>query len=198
MYPALIDVPYPIRTPRLLLRPSMPNDGEEVNAAIWESFNELRPWMPWAQAKPTIHETELNVRRSFAQWIVREDLRMLIFELGTKKLIGSTGLHRINWDVPRFEIGYWVRTHQAGKGYITESTNALTRYAFLQLQAKRVEIVCSVKNEKSIAVARRLGFEEEARLRNHNIRHDTGEVCDSFLFARVTMKDLPSLEVQWV
>ena len=30
------------------------------------------------------------------------------------------GLHRIDWAVPKFEIGYWARTSHAGRGYITE------------------------------------------------------------------------------
>ena len=49
-------------------------------------------------------------------FILRQDLWLLLFEKGTSTIVGSSGLHRIEWEVPSFEIGYWVRTRYAGKG----------------------------------------------------------------------------------
>ena len=144
--PILLEIPMPITTPRLILRPPEPGDGKEVNAAIIETFDELHPWMPWADRQPTPEESEENVRRSCARWILREDLRLSIFDRATGQLAGSTGLHRVNWKVPSFEIGYWLRKSFMGKGYATESTLALTRYAFAALTAKRVELRCDSKN----------------------------------------------------
>ncbi len=165
MKPILVDLPIPIVTPRLTLRPPQPGDGAELNRAIIESFEDLNKWMPWATERPSVDASEENVRRACAKWILREDLRISIFDRETGFLAGSTGLHRINWDLPRFEIGYWVRTRFASKGYITESTNALTRYAFQQLGAKRVEIRCDSRNVRSVSVLNRLGFDFEGTLR---------------------------------
>ena len=161
MNPILVDIPMPIFTPRLLLRPPQPGDGAEVNAAIHETLEDLQRWMPWATKPPTIEESEEGVRRAFARWMLREDLRILIYDRASGRLAGSSGLHRIDWDIPRFEIGFWARKSFEGRGYVTEATNALTRYAFGQLRAQRIEIRCDSANVRSQAVIKRLGFEYE-------------------------------------
>ena len=197
MNPILFDIPLPIYTPRLLLRPPQPGDGPELNRAIIESFDALSVWMPWAKTPPSIEDSEENVRRAYAKWILREDLRISIFDKTTGKLAGSSGLHRINWDLPSFEIGYWVRTSFEGKGYITESTNALTQFAFKQLKAKRVEIRCNSKNERSIAVIKRLGFEYEGCLRSNDTHANSMESRDTVVYSRLNANGLPSLETRW-
>ena len=78
--------------------------------------------------------------------------------------VGSSGLHRIDWTVPRFEIGYWIRTSMTGHGFATEATRRIADFAFDELGAERVEIWCDAANERSAAVAVRAGFELEARL----------------------------------
>lgn len=198
MNPILLDIPMPITTSRLLLRPPQAGDGVEMNAAIKESFNELKIWMPWARELPSVESSEERARRAHADWLLREDIQILIFDKSSKKIIGSTGLHRIKWEIPAFEIGYWVRTSFAGKGYISESTNALTRFAFKQLKAKRVEIRCNPKNERSHAVIKRLGFEYEGCLRYSDI-HAAHSIVerDTVVYSRLNPDSLPELDVTW-
>ena len=199
MNPILFEIPMPIATPRLFLRPPQSGDGVELNAAILESFDELSVWMPWADHKPTLDESEENVRRAAAKFILREDLRISIFDRATGKLAGSTGLHRINWRLPSFEIGYWLRKSFTGKGYITEATNALTRFAFKEFKAKRIELRCNSKNEKSVAVFKRLGFEYEGCLRSSDV-HANSQVVesrDTLIYSRLNINGLPLLEVSW-
>ena len=45
------------------------------------------------------------------------------------RLVGKGGFHTINWDVPKLEIGYWVRTSMAGQGLCTEAVTALVDFA---------------------------------------------------------------------
>lgn len=116
--PILREIPMPIETPRLMIRNPMPGDGARVNAAILESMEALTPWMPWAQTAPSLEDSEIHARRSYAKWILREDLAMLIFEKATGEFVGGSGLHRIKWEVPAFEIGYWCRTKFSGRGFI--------------------------------------------------------------------------------
>lgn len=94
-----------------------------------------------------------------------------MFLKGSKTYIGGGGLHRINWDVPKFEIGYWVRSSYGRQGFITEAVNGITHFAFNTLGARRVEIRCDSLNGRSAAVARRAGYELEAMLRHHDRHH---------------------------
>lgn len=183
MKPVLLNFPEEIETDRLLIRAPRYGDGPELREAVKESLAELRPWMPWAMgALPSAEDYEARVREGRAKFLLREDLWLLIFLKGTQKLVGCSGLHRMDWNVPRFEIGYWVRTPCAGNGYITEAVRAITEFAFETLKARRVEIRCDALNERSAAVARRAGYAHEATLRHDERNHMTGALRDTFIF----------------
>jgi RimJ/RimL family protein N-acetyltransferase len=110
---------------------------------------------------------------------------MMILLKGTGTIIGGTGLHRIEWSVPKFEIGYWVRTGYGGQGFITEAVNGLTQFAFDTLGARRIEIRCDVRNVRSANVARRAGYPLEATFRHDARDHINGKLRDTYIFAKV-------------
>jgi RimJ/RimL family protein N-acetyltransferase len=166
--PILRDFPESFETERLVVRAPLPGDGAEMCAAVSESLPELRPWLPWAHETPTPDGYEADVRAARARFLLREDLRFQLYlrsEPGT--LVGSSGLHRIDWEAGRFEIGYWLRTGFAGRGYMTEAVRGLARFAFAELDANRLEIWCDSRNERSAAVARRVGFVHEGTFIDH-------------------------------
>jgi RimJ/RimL family protein N-acetyltransferase len=181
--PILLDLPDAIETARLILRAPGPGDGPAVNAAILETWDALHHWLPWARERPSIEQTEAIMRQGRAAFTARTDLPMLMF-LADGTLVGGTGLHRMDWEVPRFEIGYWVRRRCEGQGYVTEAVTALVGFALGRLAAARVEIHCSHRNERSQRVAERCGFVLEARLRNHG-RDPSGELRDQMVYALV-------------
>lgn len=183
--PVLLDIPDAIETERLILRSPMPGDGPAVNAAILDTWDALHRTMPWARERPTVEQTEETARQFRASFITRADLPMVMFLHDRKTVVGGTGLHRMDWSVPRFEIGYWIRRTYEGQGYVSEAVNGLTRFAFRMLKAERVEIHCSHRNERSQRVAERCGFLLEGRLRNHG-RETTGELRDTMVYALVS------------
>lgn len=180
----LLDVPESFESDRLTIRAPRAGDGAEMNAAVQETFDNLKLWMPWAKQMPTLEESETYVRRAQCEFLAREDLVMLLFLKGTNTLVGGSGLHRIDWDIPKFEIGYWCRKRFQGQGYISESTEAIARFAFETLGAKRVEIRCDSKNVKSRRVPDRLGFKLEGTLRNSTLS-TSGELRDTLVFAKI-------------
>lgn len=185
MDPILLDFPDSFDTERLTIRAPRPGDGARVAEAVRESLPELRAWMPWAQEDPSAEAQEARIRQRIADWTARKDLLLLLFVKGTGTLVGSSGLHRIKWDVRAFEIGYWARTKFAGQGYITEAVNGITDFAFTYLKANRVEIRCDAKNARSAAVARRCGFLLEGVLRNDSLGVD-GSLRDMLIFSKIS------------
>ena len=183
--PILRDFPARIETERLTIRAPQAGDGAENCAAILESLEELRPWMPWACEPLSPESQEAVMRRAHADFMSRTDLMLLLFVKGTNTMVGASGLHRIDWRVPKFEIGYWLRTKCTGKGYMTEAVAAIDAFAFATLGAHRVEIRCDERNTRSAAVARRCGYELEGILRNNSRDHLTGELKNTIVFARI-------------
>jgi len=192
--PLLIDVPTRIETARLILRSPRQGDGAAVNAAVIASHHELDKWLPWAIDLPTLDESEAHCRRQQARFILREDLAMFIFarepDGGEGELLGGTGLHRIDWALRRFEIGYWRRSGLEGRGIVTEAVRALSRMAFDVLAARRVEVRMDNDNERSWKVAERAGFTLEAVLR-FDSSTPAGEPRSTRVYARVRGAEEP-------
>lgn len=182
--PILRDFPDAFETDRLLIRSPMPGDGEEVLAAVIETWDSLQPWLKWATEIPSIEEMEENVRRARLAFLERSDLRLHLYLKGTDILVGASGLHRIDWQVPKFEIGYWCRSRYEGQGYITEAVRGIVRFAFETLGARRLVLECDSLNERSRHVAERVGFHFEGERRNDMLGPD-GDLRNMLAFSLI-------------
>lgn len=183
MNPLLFDFPSEFYTDRLFIRMPKPGDGKVVYDAIQASIQELKPWMVFAQKEQTEEEIEESIRKSHIQFLQREDLRLLVFSNETGEFIASAGLHRINWGIPQFEIGYWIDSRFSGKGYMVEAAKGITDYAFTELKANRVEIRCDSLNKKSRAIPEKLGFKLEGTLESASVAVDGNGLRDMCVFA---------------
>lgn len=182
--PVLFDFPDSFETERLLVRAPRPGDGPTVYEVAIASYDNLHPWIPWAKTRPTPESMEQYARRGAARFLLREDMPLLLFRKSDGLLVGGTGLHRMDWSVPRFEIGYWVHSSLEGQGYITEAVKGLTHFTFETLRAERIEIRCDSNNERSTAVARRCGYVLEGQLRRDG-RTPDGRLRDTLLFSMI-------------
>jgi ribosomal-protein-serine acetyltransferase len=178
---SLLGLPEELTGDRVVIRPYRLGDGQVVWQAVEESRAHLRPWLPWARQHQTPEETEAFLRRAHARWLTRESFDLSVWSRDGH-FLGGLGLHPRDWDVPSFEIGYWIRTSAEGKGFVTEAVWLACRLAFERLGANRVHIQCDPRNVRSAAVPRRVGFLEEARLRNH-ARTPEGALRDTLIFA---------------
>lgn len=194
--PILIDIPMPIRTPRLMLRNVLPGDGAEMHEIKVESFDDLRKWMPWTKlGVGTVDDAEKVIRENHAKYILREDMMMAAFT-HDGRLIAMCGLHRFDWEFRSFEIGYYVRSSDHNKGYATELANALTRFAFGALEARRVIICAATANAASRRVIEKLGFELESLVKADALLPD-GTVTGHANYVRYDTNGLPNENVTW-
>ncbi|SIT89385.1 GNAT family N-acetyltransferase [Edaphobacillus lindanitolerans] len=177
--------PDEFRSDRLVIRAPRLEDAADVCDALTHSHGELKEWLPFAKEAPTLASTEESLRRSIADFITRNDLRLHLYRQEDGAFIGSSGLHRIDWDVPKFEIGYWIDSRYAGQGYMTEAVERITEFAFDSLGARRVEIRCDALNLKSRAIPERLGFSLEGLLRNDALSVSGDGVRDTCVYSKV-------------
>jgi len=183
MKPILKDFPDQIETERLLLRCPQPGDGAAFQAAVNASTERLGEWFSWAHGLTmTLEQGEINARHFQQQFLKRVDLVSYIFLRGTKTLIGNIVLDDMDWNIPKFEIGFWLRTGFEGVGYATEAVTAVTQFALSTLGARRVWAEIDARNNKSIAVVQRCGFVHEATLRRNDRCHLSGEPTDLMIW----------------
>ena len=195
------DFPMPIITPRLLIRPPAVDDYTALNEAILASWDLLHQFMDWAKEKPSLNESKTVVKEAILNWKLKKTeepwLPLFIFDKQTGDFIGAAGYHHYNWDVPCLESGYWIRSNCSGKGFMTEAINALTQYAFKQLNVRRMAITCDIDNFRSRKIPERLNYVLEGVLKANRLKPVSGEVSDTMVFAKYSLNDLPSLAVCW-
>ncbi len=89
-----------------------------------------------------------------------------------EKLIGTAGIHRINWasrngyfGIAIFDKNYW------NMGIGTEATSLILKYAFEYLNLHKILLEVYEYNKRAIRVYEKLGFKKEGVLRkNHYLK----------------------------
>jgi RimJ/RimL family protein N-acetyltransferase len=190
--PLRIDLPEQLVSERVLLRPWRESDAYGLWEAVDSSRASLGEWMPWVGEYRSPEDAAPVIRRMRSWWLLRQDLVLGIFDKDTGQVLGGSGLHRIDWRIRRFEIGYWLRDSAVGHGYVTEAVRVLTRFAFEQLEANRVEIRMDPQNTRSRAIPVRLAYVYEGCLRQ-SIPDVHGAPRDADVFA-LTRHDYHTLQ----
>jgi RimJ/RimL family protein N-acetyltransferase len=181
-YADALDVPDRLVGARILLRPFERGDVPELREAIEESREHIGRWLPWAQGHREVNETHDFAAKQRADWIRRADFGCGIFGRVDNRVLGGSGLHVHDWALRRFAIGYWLRVGATGHGYAREAVALLSRFAFDELGANRVVIVCDANNDMSRRVAEASGYNFEGRHRRDRL-DPRGALRDTLVFA---------------
>jgi len=162
--PSLLDrIELPIETRRLLLRPPSRSDVPALVPLVGD----------WRVARPTRipHPYSAQQGYDFVRNAAQKrrkgtDLALVILAKENGRLVGGTGIHRIDWGNRYFELGYWVAPSEWGKGIAAEAAYAVCREGFRTLRMHRIEAHVYEFNPRSARVLRKIGFHKEGRLRD--------------------------------
>ncbi|WP_225410753.1 GNAT family N-acetyltransferase [Stigmatella hybrida] len=177
--------PYLVRTSRLVLRCLEPEDAVRRQEAVDSSGAHLDFMFRRPDGRPIPLETHVAaVRKSRGSFDLDQDRFYGVFEPSTGRMLGETGLLR-RAGIGALELSYWLRRDAAGQGFATEMASALVKTAFERDQVKRMDVMCTPDNVRSAAVARRLGFTFEGRLRDRQLApyHERGDLLCFTLLA---------------
>ena len=151
-------------TPRLRLRRPQPADS----AAIFETYGsdpDVTRYLGWPR-HIGIEDTHAFIRFSDDQWKRRGEGPLLIEELATGRIIGSTGLAL---ETPhRASTGVVLAKAHWGQGYATEALTGVLDIA-RATSLCRVEALCHHAHNASARVLEKAGFELEGRLKRHTV-----------------------------
>ena len=153
----------PLFTDRLALEPLGPEHGDGVWDAVEVSLPELEPWLIWAVGATGEAERQFCAGAP-GQWDSGAAYSFAVLSGGV--VVGGIGLHRRHPMLPLAEIGYWLRSDRARRGYTTEAASAALDFAFEVLDQDRIELRAGVGNVASNRVAEKLGFTREGMLRH--------------------------------
>ena len=144
------------------LRPLTAADAPELQAVVEANRDYLARWLPWA-ATQEMADTEEFIAETQDQLARNDGFQVCIAPEGP--IIGMIGFHSVNWGNRSTSIGYWLAEDHQGRGIMTSAVGALVDHAFDPWSLHRVEIPGAPANRRSRAIPERLGFREEATLR---------------------------------
>jgi ribosomal-protein-serine acetyltransferase len=149
------------------LREWVPEDAEEIFAEADQNRARLREWLPWVDRTSSPDDVRAFIQKCEAS--EGKERSFGIYVDGA--LAGSIGL-TLDEDNAG-EIGYWITEAFEGRGLVTAAARELLRFGFRDKGLRRIQLTAAVENERSRAVADRLGMTQEGVLRKAGrIRED--------------------------
>ena len=141
----------------------------EVFALVDQDRAYLREWLPWVDGTLTVDDTLSFIRSSLEQLASNKGFVAGIWS--DQRFCGVIGTHQLDLLNRKGEIGYWLGRSFQGRGIVTAACQAVVTHLLTEMNLNRVTIHCARENEKSCAVARRLGFTEEGPVREGQFLH---------------------------
>ncbi|HEX3298723.1 MAG TPA: GNAT family protein [Actinomycetota bacterium] len=146
------------------------DDAQALYDLIDANRDHLRPWMIWEHSTKSVDDTRTFIQSCLDDRVSIEGNGIFV----DGELAGGIGLD-IDTLSNSGEIGYWLAQEYEGRGIVTRACEWFFDLAFDELGLHRMELQAASDNERSRAVAGRLGMREEG------VWRDGIRVADGYL-----------------
>jgi len=146
-----------IKTERLIIRSLEAKDAKRLqeianNKKIWENLTDTFP-----------HPYTLENAKNWIK-INQEKEKTNNFAITIKdEIIGMIGFEK---QKNFYETGYWIAEQHWGKGYATESLNAITQHIFSNYETKKIRAKVFIHNPASGKVLEKCGYKKQQKIIN--------------------------------
>ena len=165
-----------LRLPRLLIRDWRPDDTTSLvihanNRNVWINVRDRFP-----------HPYTLSDAEQRIQHATNETPRTHFAIVLDGAAIGAIGVE-LSADIFRksAEIGYWLGESFWGRGLATDAVRAMTDYAFLTFDLRRISAGVFEWNPASMRVLEKAGYVCEGRLKKSVVKD--GRIIDQLVYA---------------
>lgn len=143
-------------------------DTDEFSKAFayWRRDSELMRLM---DSSTTRLDSQKNTQKTIEKELEDQKVNQHFFTIRTlaeDKLIGDIGLNIINWSGRDAFVGLGIGERDFwGRGYGTDAMNVILRYAFTEVNLRRVTLTVFEYNPRAIRSYEKAGFRHEGRMR---------------------------------
>lgn len=145
-------------------------DAQALYERTDESRAYLKQWLPWLDDMKSVDDSLTFIKNSFQLYNDRKGLTAGIFL--NEVLVGIIGFNNLDFQHKIGYIGYWLAENYQGRGIMTTAVSAVVTYGFTELSLNRIELRAASENKPSRAIAERLGFTQEGRIRQAEWLYD--------------------------
>lgn len=163
-----------LETPRLILRDIRMEDVQEYYERLWGDGDVCRYLLH--NPHQDIGESYEQIQEILRQYEAGKFYRWGITEKGDDSLIGIIGLVRIDEETSQCSFAYLLACDYWNRGYGTEALREVIRFAFEELELKRIVADHMAENPASGAVMRKAGMThigtEKGKYEKQCVLHD--------------------------
>ena len=165
----LENLPQKIETERLIIKKYKQGEGKDLFALLERNNNRdfLREHVDEATDIITLEDAEKRVRYLEKCWDDKERFVMGMWFKSNETFIGNIWIEPNKWDVPSFELGYFLDKGYIRKGIASEATIRAVKFIFEELQAHKIIILTRDTNIPSYKLAERIGFIREGHIKEN-------------------------------
>lgn len=145
-------------------------DADILFPLINKSRSYLRQALPWIDDVRTKQDMIQFIQSGFSIYAAGKGITAGIFY--NHDLVGEISFNHLDFVNRIGYIGYWLGEMYQGKGIMTRSVKGFINYGFTELNLERIDIRMDPNNKKSQAIAERLGFSFEGRIRQAEWLYD--------------------------
>ncbi len=184
-----------LKTERLILRAPKLSDWKDIVDGIGN-----------LEVSKHLSSVPYPYRKKDALWWINKSIREenkkikynFMIELKSEhKVIGSIGIHNLNFNNGIAGTGSWINKNYWKKGYITEAKIAVNNFAFNKLKLRKLETEVFSDNKASNFTQKAVGYKYEGCRKEHLISKSTGKIHDENLYGLLKedwKKKLPKLK----
>lgn len=153
---------------KIILRKFKIEDAEQVYQNVREPSG--RPWAYAIKDPYSLKDAADWIEKTHKDFETREAFQFAVVLKETGEVIGGAGIHSINWDNRKAEVGYLIRKQDRGKGYATETARLLLDHAFKDLQLNKIGARMFTENTPSQKIVEKCGFTLEGTFRKERFK----------------------------
>jgi ribosomal-protein-alanine N-acetyltransferase len=153
----------------IFLREPVFDDFKQWRALRSASADFLKPWEPeWQSDELTTISFRQRIRHYRELKVDDKGYPFFIFATKDESLLGAATLHHVRRGVAQSAtLGYWVGEAHVRQMVMTRALTALLPFAHSELRLHRVEAACLPRNEASIRLLEKSGFEREGYAKSY-------------------------------
>ncbi len=171
---------FPIRAPRLDLRPYRLHDLDDMHA--FHRLPEVARFLYWEPRDRDETREVLRFKASQVALVAEGDtLALAAIWRAVGRVVGEVNLRWTSRTHRQGEVGFVFNPAFHGRGLATEAAREMLRLGFEELGLHRIVGRCDARNDASARLLRRLGMRREA----HFVENEMfkGEWGDEFVYA---------------
>jgi ribosomal-protein-alanine N-acetyltransferase len=159
----LFHPPPQLETERLLLVPMRIDHARD----LFEVYAD--PAVHGADEKPfaSLEVTQAHIGGLLKSREARSCLNWALTSKDEGRIVGSVALHAIAWSHRRADVGFTLASRLWRRGLMTEALRAVIELSFSRLRLIKLCAQNTLNNDACHAFLLKLGFEQEAVLREH-------------------------------